>query len=401
MMNQKQGRSKALFTNLLIFLLATTLWAPSIHLFFRPDIAQYRNRDQIPIKARMLLARHLQIWSDPVFRQKELAKMQERNPEWDFMSRTYFVLALANIALADKTYKKQALEIIDTIINNTIGLEDQRGIHHFLMGYGRESAWVMQPVRSQFIDGEIALMLAARRFVEEKQAYQLLLRKRVEVMIERMRQSPVLCAESYPNECWIFCNTTALAAIRLADLLDGTDHSAFFTAWLDTARDRLLDPQTGMLISAFGVDGTPGPSGPGPEGTSIWMAAHMLQIISPKFAADQYMRARRHLFRTFLGFGYSREWPVNGESSPDVDSGPIVPLLGASTGASGLAFISAAGFHDQEMLQALLTSLQFAGFPEEKEQQLYYRASNPVGDAVLLYAVVEGPLWQAAQERIP
>jgi hypothetical protein len=348
----------------------------------------------------MLLARHLQIWSEPALRQKELAKMQEQNPEWDFMSRTYLVLALANIALADETYRKQGLEIIDTIIDNTIRLESEQGLHHFLMEYSREDAWVMQPIRSQFIDGEIALMLAARRFVEEKRAYRSLLDKRVAIMIERMEQSPVLCAESYPDECWIFCNTIALAAIRLADLLDGTDHSAFITAWLDTARHRLLDSQTGMLISAFGVNGSPLPAGPGAEGTSIWMTAHMLQIISPQFAADQFMRARHHFFRMFLGFGYSREWPVKGERFPDIDSGPIVPIFGASTAASGLAFIAAAGFNDQDMFQALLTSLQLAGFPEEKEHQLYYRASNPLGDAVLLYALVEGPLWQAAQERI-
>ena len=33
--------------------------------------------------------------------------------------------------------------------------------------------------------------------------------------------SPVLCVESYPDECWLFCNTIALAAIRAA-VGDGT-----------------------------------------------------------------------------------------------------------------------------------------------------------------------------------
>ncbi|XPS83603.1 uncharacterized protein Dvar_16210 [Desulfosarcina variabilis str. Montpellier] len=70
MTNQKQRRSKALFTNLFIFLLATILWVPCIRLFFRPDITQYRNLGQIPVKARMLLARHLQILSEPALRQK-------------------------------------------------------------------------------------------------------------------------------------------------------------------------------------------------------------------------------------------------------------------------------------------------------------------------------------------
>jgi hypothetical protein len=325
--------------------------------------------------------------------------MQQRNPEWDFMSRTYFVLALANIALRDGSYKRQACDIIDLIIDNTIQIEQERGAQYFLLGYGHSDAWVMQPARSQFIDGEIALMLAARRFVEEKAAYRPLLAERVEIMIARMRQSPVLCAESYPDECWIFCNTVSLAAIRMADVLDGTDHSAFLAAWLDTAKRKLTEPQSGLLISAFGVDGTPSLNGFGPEGSSIWMACHMLQVVDKAFANDQYRRAKKELAASFLGFGYSREWPTSSPGTADVDSGPIVPLLGASTGASGLAFIAAAGFADTTFFTSLLTSLNFVGFPQEKNGTLRYQASNPVGDAVMLYAMVEGPLWQEVHKR--
>ena len=34
------------------------------------------------------------------------------------------------------------------------------------------------------------------------------------------------------------------------------------------------------------------------------------------------------------------------------------------------------------------------GFPMEQNQQLQFQASNPVGDAVLLYELVEGPIWE-------
>jgi len=44
-----------------------------------------------------------------------------------------------------------------------------------------------------------------------------------------------------------------------------------------------------------------------------------------------------------------------------------------------------------------MTSLNAAGFPVRKNGTLRYQASNPVGDAVLLYALVQGPLWEKAK----
>ena len=82
----------------------------------------------------------------------------------------------------------------------------------------------------------------------------------------------------------------------------------------------------------------------------------------------------------------------------DVDSGPVIPLLGASASASGLAIMAAAAFDDVEYLSSLLTSLECAGFPAERDGMLRYQASNPVGDAVLLYAMTEGPLWSLVRE---
>jgi hypothetical protein len=51
-----------------------------------------------------------------------------------------------------------------------------------------------------------------------------------------------------------------------------------------------------------------------------------------------------------------------------------------------------APFDDDEYLESLLASVNFAGFPEEKNGERKYLASNPVPDAVLLYAFMEGPL---------
>ncbi len=388
------GRGRVLAA-LACLLLAAAVWLPVLHLLFRDDVAYYYVPSDVPGRhvpphALALAMRHMRLWMDTEVRAEEVVKMRVRNAEWDFMGRSFLVWSLTNLALRQPDAKEAALVVIDRIIEETLLLEEEHGHYHFLLPYAHDMPFVEQPARSLFVDGEIALMLGCRRILEEKEEYRPLLTERVDLMIDRMEQSPVLSAESYPDECWTFCNTVALAAIKVADYLDGTDHSEFCRRWIETAKERLIDPETGMLVSSYA---TTGMHRDGPEGSSIWLVAHMLQVVDEEFALDQYFRARQALARNVLGFGYSREWPPSWQGPQDVDSGPVIPVLGISPSASGLAFVGAASFGDAKLISSLGTSLRFGGFPIAEDDGLRYAAGNQVGDAVLLYAGVLGPVW--------
>ena len=129
------------------------------------------------------------------------------------------------------------------------------------------------------------------------------------------------------------------------------------------------------------------------------MVAHNLLLVDRAFAEDQYRRAKNALATGILGFGYAREWPQSWAGPMDVDSGPIVPVMEISAGSSGMALIAASAFGDEAYLSSLLTSLNFGGFPIEKDGQLRYAASNQVGDAAMLYAMVLGPAWAEVERR--
>ena len=371
-------------------LAAMAIWLPVVHLFFAPDLEDYFADQRIAPKPNALAARHIKIWTDPLLKAQQINKMRANNAEWDFMGRTFFVLALTNMSLRDPKNKDKYLDIIDQIIDETIRLERQKGMFTFMMAYARAREFVLQPPRSLFIDGEIALMLGARRLVQEKQEYKRSLSKRIEIITERMQSSPVLSAESYPDECWIFCNCVALAAIRISDVLDGQDHSALIKQWIRIAKSKLTDDQTGLLLSSYSVAGDPRD---GPEGSSIWMATHCLALVDRQFAEDQYARAKKQLAGGLLGFGYAREWPDSWTSGRDIDSGPVVPILKISPSSSALALIAARTFNDTGFLSQLLTTVRFTAFPIETDGILKYAASNQLGDAVLLYAMVLGPVW--------
>src|SRR5206468_2019773 len=212
--------------------LGTALWLPCVHLVFARRAVLPPSDAGISRQARALAARHLELWTDPQLKRRELDRMRRSNAEWDFMGRSFLVWSLAEMGLREPSQKAAYLQVMDRIIEETIQLERDQGIYVFLMQYAKNRPYLVQPPRSHFIDGEIALMLASRRMLEEKPEYRPLLTERVNQMIERMRKSKVLAAESYPDECWMFDHAVALAAIKLADWLDGTDHSAFSREWI-------------------------------------------------------------------------------------------------------------------------------------------------------------------------
>jgi hypothetical protein len=387
---------RTLFRTAAVLLVLAIASLPFVHHLHAPTEAELDAPGAAP-RAEGLLARQLALWETDVGI-GERARMRAQNPEWDLMSRTFLVMALANVALGngvEADAQARAIHVMDVVIDDTLALEAEHGHAHFLLPYAHRAPFRSGgEIRSVFVDGELAMMLAARQLVAPRAELDAPLEARVAETRALMEAGPMLSAESYPDECWTFCNTLALAALVAADTARGTDeHADFARRWVATAREHLVDDETGLLVSSFTHDGR---ALDGPEGTSIFMAAHDLLLVDADLARDQWARAKRELAGSTLGYGWAREWPASWESPADVDSGPIVPLFEASTGASGLAILGASAFGDRAYLAELLTSLALFAWPIEDETGLRYGASNAVGDAVFLYALTYGPLWERA-----
>jgi hypothetical protein len=384
-------RTRPLARAALAVVVAASLWLPNAHRAVAPR-GPLRPATTTGALAESLLDAQLRAWSARAH-DGDIARLRAGCEEWDFMRRTFLVLSLANVALREPARAPALLPVMDSLIDDTLAQERAHGQRVFLMGYASRRPWVQQPARSVFIDGEVALMIGARRMVRDDGRYDREHAARVREITARLTDAPLHSAESYPDECWTFCNTIALVALRLYDRRTGEDHRPLVARWLGDARAHLIDPRTGLLASSFTMSGR---IGDGPEGSSIFLAAHMLQLLDPGLARDQYQRARNSLGRSVLGFGWAREWPGAVPARDDVDSGPTVPWLGANAGASGLALVGAAAFGDDAWLRALVASVHLAAFPVREGSGVRLAAGNAVGDAVMLYALTLGPLWQAA-----
>jgi len=318
-------------------------------------------------------------------------QMRAMNPEWDFMSRTFLVLTLADQALADASLADDHLAVMDAIIEDTIATEQARGSRHYLMSYA-DRAPFQGTGRSLFVDGEILLMINSRRMVRDDrwQAEAGVWSGRV---VENFGSAGALpLAESYPDEGWMFCHTLAMVGLRMSETLDGEDHSALRDSWLAAVRDRLIDPDTGMIVSEFDMRGR---HHDGPEGSSIWLTAVGMRLLDPALAEQQYGLARAALGRSVLGMGYAQEWPAGAERYMDIDSGPIVPVLDASASSSGFAIAASRAFGDDAWNQQLTRALGAAEVTMAVIPPLAAAADNPVGQSVILWGLHFGPLWDA------
>lgn len=385
-----------LLTGLGCFAAAGTGWVTAAPwVFGRPTAGLFDAGGELPDWALALVERHLRMWEGGD--SSDISLMRSSNPEWDFMGRTFLVLALVNLALRRPDDAQRYTAVIERAIDDTLEAEAWEGMHFFLLSYSRVGRWHTEPDRSLFVDGEIALMMAAYELIAPNSRYRPALAARLELVARQMREGPVLSGESYPDECWTFCNTTALAALRLGEAAGIAVDPTLPRDWVTEAKRSLVSPETGLLVSSYHWDGT---TRDGPEGSSLWMSLHNLLLVDAPFARQQYRLARAELGAHLLGFGYAREWPSSERNVADVDSGPVVPILDASPGSSGLAVLGARAFDDERWYRQLLSSLELAAFPEDRDGALRYRASNQVGDAVLAYAACFGPLWALVQGRV-
>lgn len=368
--------------------LATVVWIGSLRVWFE------RSPEAV---AAPLAARQLALWQpgNEAALEASQAELRRTNPEWDLMARMFAALAFANLALRERDLGMRAtyLAAIDRIVDRTLADLARMGTHGFLLPYSRARPFLDPAGTSIFIEGELALMLAARQLVERDPARDELTRVWVERATAHLERSPVLLAESYPDEVWIFCNTVALAAIRLHDVVEGAPdrHAALFSRWVESARARITDREHGLLAAKTSRAGE---VLEGPEGSTLWIAATMLRVVDDDFAHAQYWTAREQLRGSLAGFGWAREWPASSPASDDIDSGPTIPIVGANAGSSGLAIVGAYAFADTEFARELTTSLSFAAFPVD--DGAHYAAGNQVADAAILYALVSGPLWECA-----
>ncbi|MEZ4463592.1 MAG: hypothetical protein R3F43_03510 [bacterium] len=202
------------------------------------------------------------------------------------------------------------------------------------------------------------------------------------------RQGPY--PPSYPGQAWPADAVVAAASLRLHDTLLPPRHGATLQRWLaavDAARDAYgLIPHSAH--SRHG--GTPA------RGSSQALILRFLYEIDPDRALADYRLFRRRHVTTVALLPAIREYALGMEGRADVDSGPLIG--GASAPAMVVGMGTAQLFSDRALVDPLLHTLEFVGFPLPFGGKRYAFGMLPVGDAFLAWSKTATP-WTRPVHR--
>ena len=378
-----QASGSALVAFGLVVALSPLLYLPDADDYFGPTVPE-------DVKAQ---AEHFyRIWDDEGLRKAAHEEMREQNPEWDLISRSFYAYSLANVALKAPSMRAEALRHLDLVIQETVAVPWRE----FLLPYGHARPFVKEPAASLMVDGQVSLMIGLRRLVQDDPDY--IHKKEHGRLIERclaaLTSHPTMLGETYPDECWLWCNPLALASIKVHDVLEGTDHTELFRWWEAAARSSFMDPKTGLLNSAITLDRKvihP------PEGSTIWIGAAFLLPVCPELAQEQYALIKAQLTGRLFCFRYGREWPRGQRGGWDIDSG-FTPF-GMGPASTGFGLVAAKEMGDRDLFVRLLGLLECVAVPKAENGRMRYLSSNLVGDATFLFAKTTGPAWKEIKRR--
>lgn len=215
--------------------------------------------------------------------------------------------------------------------------------------------WVMQHWGENYLEKEnlfyrmlLISGLTSYQKLSGNKKYEELLRWQVGSLSKELDESPYGLLDDYPGQCYPVDIVPAIAAIKRADAVLGTDHSEFAARAVRGFEDTRLDKDTGLpayLVSSKTGKALDIARGVGMSYMLIW--APELWSDTARNWYNKYEKQFWQQNRLLAGF---REFPKSMNTKKfffaDVDAGPVVDGLGAAATAFGVGATRAMGRFD-------------------------------------------------------
>lgn len=163
------------------------------------------------------------------------------------------------------------------------------------------------------------------------------LREQTESLAAELDRSPHGVLDDYPGECYPGDVLMAVAAIRRADSVLGTDHSGFVTRAVRGFEGPMLDRRG---LPPYDADARRGIAFEPSRGCGISYSCMSAAYVWPERAVSWFARYEKYFWQESLGLRGFREFPRDLPGHAwyvDVDSGPVLGGIGVSASAFGVA----------------------------------------------------------------
>jgi hypothetical protein len=178
--------------------------------------------------------------------------------------------------------------------------------------------------------------------------YEDLLRSQAVSLAEELDASPYGLLDDYPGQCYPVDILPAIAAIRRADAVLGTDHSEFAARAIRGFQDTRLDKDTGL--PAYMANSRVGRAADSARGVGLSFMLIWAPELWPETARDWYAKYEDQFWqqgRWLAGFReYSKDIEIGSFVFADVDAGPVLLGYGAGACAFGVGAARAMGRFD-------------------------------------------------------
>jgi hypothetical protein len=223
-------------------------------------------------------------------------------------------------------------------------------------------------------------------------------------------ESPYGLLDDYPGQCYPVDIVPAIAAVRRADAVLGTDHSVFVARAIRGFQEGRLDRHTGL--PAYVVDSKTGRAQDSARGVGLSFMLTWAPLLWPQTARDWYAEYERQFWQEGTWLAGFREYPRDVElgwfSMNDVDAGPVVGGYGVAASAFGIGAARVMGRTDHAYslaAEGLVASWPLPGGTLLVPRILSNLSDAPyLGEAATLFALTRRsvePLQGEGRARLP
>lgn len=228
--------------------------------------------------------------------------------------------------------------------------------------------------------------------------YEELLYSQVESLSKELDESPYGLLDDYPGQCYPVDILPAIAAIRRADTILGTDHSEFAARAIRGFQDTRLDEDTDL--PAYFVDSKTGRAKDIARGVGLSFMLIWAPELWPETAEEWYAKYEEQFWQQGILFAGFREYPkdvdVGWFALNDVDAGPVIGGYGAAACAFGIGAARAMGRFDHAYAltsEAIVCMWPLPNGPLLGPRILSNLSDAPyLGEAAVLFALTRMPV---------
>ena len=310
--------------------------------------------------------------------------------EWAIYSCSMTCAALANIAILYPKNRELSIKFIGEIIDIALSEEIKE---YDRMRWGEDSMDGIYGNRSHIsYYSHVAWMISRYKQIGGDNKYDDTYHSLCKAMNNRICQSPIFNAPTYPGEC-IYIPDMLVSIVALSNYAHqySGKYQSTVDKWIKKASSEWIDQETGLLASFLEENHGKAQIVLPVKGSYSALNCYYLSLVDPEFAKEQYDCLMKNYKQGFPFAGIKEYHDRTCLFGMDIDAGPII----FNISPSGTAFTigCATSLDDMEFRNKLLRTAEIGGSTVTWFGKSHYLLANLalVGEAIVLAMRTSAP----------